>query len=382
MRRFLTAVGRWLVWPYRRFFDPRFAGLTQQVVEHGHATRELVAAGIAQATDQYQALDSHAEGRHREASVAHDLLRGDLAHLQDLIHADMDATSEAVTLLGQSFREIETSIAASVESLEATRRLTEEAWTGTERYVDELAKGPIENLHGGAVRLLNYATGHSGFAAQRHLWFNPPVDVQFADSEAFIGHINERIAEVPFVLRALGGVHAGAKILDVGASESTLCLSLATLGYQVTAVDPRPNPLRHPNLVVVEGRIEEWSDQDAGDFDVTICLSTIEHIGVGAYGQEEEGRRTDLVAMRRMRELTRPEGLLVLTTSYGPSGTDDFSRTYDQNDLDELLEEWDVGEMAFLVRENETTWLLQNSSEAPEPSSRETVVMLTARRRE
>jgi Methyltransferase domain len=380
MRQFLRRVGRWVAWPYRRFFDPRFAAVTQQVAQQSEATRQLVTTGLAQATEQYQALDTHAEGRHREATVARELLRGEIAHLRDLIHADMDATSEAVTLLGRSFREIETSFAASVESLEATRRVAEEAWKETETYVDELVHGAIEDLRGGAVRLLNYAAGHEGFAAQRNLWFNPPVHVQYADSEAFVGGVNERIAEIPFVLRAMAEVPLGAKVLDVGASESTLCLSLATLGYDVTAVDPRPNPLRHPNLHVVERQIEDW-DGEQGEFDATICLSTIEHIGVGAYGLEE-GRRTDLDAMRRMRELTRPGGLLILTTLYGRSGADEFSRTYDRRDLEELLEGWNVGEMKFLARENETTWVTGNSSESPEPSGREVVVMLTARRGE
>jgi SAM-dependent methyltransferase len=384
MRQSLRRVGRWLAWPYRRFFDPRFAAVTQQVVEQvveqSEATRQLVTAGLAQAGEQYQALDTHAEGRHREATVARELLQGEIAHLRDLIHADMDATSEAVTLLGRSFREIETSFAASVESIEATRRLAEEAWKGTETYIDELAHGSIEDLQGGAVELLNYAAGHEGFAAQRHLWFNPPVHVQYADTEAFVSAVNERIAEVPFVVRALAEVPLGAKVLDVGASESTLCLSLATLGYDVTAVDPRPNPLRHPNLHVVERQIEDWEGEE-GAFDATICLSTIEHIGVGAYGQEE-ARRTDLDAMRRMRELTRPGGLLIMTTSYGRSGADEFSRTYDRSDLEELLEGWNVQEMSFLAREDETTWVARNSSESPEPSSGEMVVMLTARRGE
>jgi 2-polyprenyl-3-methyl-5-hydroxy-6-metoxy-1,4-benzoquinol methylase len=380
MRLFLRRVGRWIAWPYRRFFDPRFAGVGQQIVEQSEATRELIAAGLAQAGDHYRALDTHAEGRHREAAVAGELLRDEVAHLRDLIHADMDATSEAVTLLGRSFREIETSFAASVDSLEATRRLAEQAWGSTEDYVEELAHGAIEDLHGSAVKLLNYAAGHEGFAAQRHLWFNPPVHVQYADSEAFVDGVNERIAEVPFVLRALAEVPLGARLLDVGASESTLCLSLASLGYDVTAVDPRPNPLRHPNLHVVEGRIEDW-DGEPETFDVTLCLSTIEHIGVGAYGQQE-GRRTDLEAMRRMRELTRPGGLLILTTPYGPSGVDELSRTYDRSDLEKLLEGWNVGEMAFLARADETTWLLNSSNEPQESASRETVVMVTARRSE
>ena len=117
------------------------------------------------------------------------------------------------------------------------------------------------------------------------------------------------------MFRALAGVDSGARVLDVGASESSVCLSLATLGYQVTAIDPRPNPLSHERLEVVEGRIEDW-DHD-GEFDAVICLSTIEHLGVGAYEQEASDRQVDLEAIERMRELTRLGGLLVLTTSVG-----------------------------------------------------------------
>ena len=69
--------------------------------------------------------------------------------------------------------------------------------------------------------------------------------------------VNERVVEIPYVFRALAGVDSGARVLDVGASESSVCLSLATLGYQVTAIDPRPNPLSHERLEVIEGRIED-----------------------------------------------------------------------------------------------------------------------------
>jgi 2-polyprenyl-3-methyl-5-hydroxy-6-metoxy-1,4-benzoquinol methylase len=360
MRRALTAIARALLWPARRFFDPRFAGLAEQA----HATHVVLTRRVEQADDQYRAAEKHAEGRHRDSMFAHQEIRRDIDELHGLIRADMDATTEGVTLIGQSLRDVEA--------------MVEEAWRGSPSYVEQIAEGSIEQLDANVARLLNYANSHKGFAAQRAVWFNPPVLVQYQPGEAYIGHVNERIAEVPFVFQAIARIPRGAEILDVGASESTLCLSLAAFGYRVTAIDPRPNPLSHPNLRVVVGKIEE--QEELGTFQATVCLSTIEHIGVGAYEQEGDPTRADLAAMRRIRELTEPGGLLILTTSYGRSGEDEFSRTYDRRGLDELLEGWNLEELSFLVRKDETTWISLNSTEPPNGEDREVVAMLTATR--
>jgi len=89
----LRRIAKALLWPPRRFFDPRFQG----VVDRVDAARDE--------------SDKH--------YVALALLQEQVNHLQALIRADMEATSDAVTLLGRSLREIEA-------SLEAIRRLVEE----------------------------------------------------------------------------------------------------------------------------------------------------------------------------------------------------------------------------------------------------------------
>jgi Methyltransferase domain len=291
--------------------------------------------------------------------------QSEVHQLHGLIRADMEATSEAVTLIGRSLRDLEA--------------MVEEAWRESRSYLDQIAEGSIKQVDREVARLLNYANSHMGFAAQRGMWFNPPVLVQYTEGDATIRHINERIAEVPFVFRALARVPLGAEVVDVGASESTLCLSLATFGYRVTAIDPRPNPLSHPNLSVVVGKIEEWDEPRT--FQAAICLSTIEHIGVAAYDQDGREERGDLEAMRRIRELTEVGGLLVLTTSYGPSRVDEFSRTYDRQGMDEVLEGWDVEEFSLLVRQDETTWIpLDRATEPHELEDREAVAMVVATR--
>jgi hypothetical protein len=350
MRRMLKAIAQALLWPVRRFFDPRFQGIHDAVTIGRQASDAL----------------------HRDSMLAEQQTQDQLDQLHWLVRADMDASNEAVTLIGRSLRDLE----VLADDLNVK---VEEAWRESRSYVDQITEGPIEQIDSGVARLLNRANSHEGFAAQRGMWFNPPVLVQYEPGDAVIRHVNERIAEAPFVFQSLAGVPRGAEVLDVGASESTLCLSLATFGYRVTAVDPRPNPLSHPNLTVVTGKIEDWDAPQA--FQATICLSTIEHIGLGGYEQEGGAKRADLGAMRRMRELTEVGGLLVLTTSYGTSRADEFSRTYDREGLDELLEGWQVQQLSLLVREDETTWISLDSATDPHKLvDREAVAMIITTR--
>ncbi len=69
--------------------------------------------------------------------------------------------------------------------------------------------------------------------------------------------VNERIIEVPFVFNALADLPLPSQILDVGGEESTVGLSLASLGHSVDLVEPGGFPVAHPNLTVHEGPVEE-----------------------------------------------------------------------------------------------------------------------------
>jgi hypothetical protein len=149
------------------------------------------------------------------------------------------------------------------------------------------------------------------------------------------------------------------------------------MGYDVTAIDPRPYPLEHPNLRIAVGSIEDWETE--ATFDAVVCLSTIEHIGLGAYGEAPKNGRADLAAMERIFTLTRPGGLLVLTTRYGASPEQDWlQRTYNDQGLDQLLAGWQVEDLQYLRRDAATVWRLVDRSEAV--NSEGSVVMVLARR--
>jgi len=321
----VRSVAKKLAWPARRFFDPRFTRILQEIEE-----------------------------------------------VKTLQITDATAADETATFTGRSLDTVLAHVEEHARALDALNARLEQL---NQRIAfDPDSPHSVDEIDENTARVLNYASGHGGFAARANLWFNPPLLVGYEPQHVELRWVNERIVEVPYAFRALCRVPVDAKVLDVGAAESSVCLSLATLGYDVTAIDPRPNPLSHERLRVVVARVEEW-EHDAA-FDAVLCLSTIEHIGLPAYGAErKEG--ADLAAMRRMYELTAPGGLLVLTTRFGKSGADEFQRTYDRAALDRLLEGWAIDELRVVRREDATTWTVADGDIG---ESVEAVALVTATR--
>jgi 2-polyprenyl-3-methyl-5-hydroxy-6-metoxy-1,4-benzoquinol methylase len=320
-------LGRFLLWPARRFFDPRFAGLEAAIRENVQVT-----------------LD------------ATDLLGRSIADVRAAVD---EANSRLVNVQAEAEK-------ASAEAEKASGS-----------YFERLMSGRPSDLDDKASALLSHEGGSRGLAAQSGLWFNPPVSIEYRPGAVEIGHVNERAAEMPYVFRGLAGLPSGARVLDVGAAESTVALSLASLGYEVTALDPRSYPFSHPRLVTVASTLEDWNHD--GVFDAVVCLSTIEHLGLAAYGQEPDEDRADLAAMRRLHELTRPGGRLLLTTRFGEAGADSFQRTYDHAGLAELLAGWQVDDESFVRREDDATWV---AAEPKGEAGAELVVLVTATRPE
>lgn len=257
--------------------------------------------------------------------------------------------------------------------------------------------GELRALDAPRAAYLNWATGPEGYAAQAGLWFNPPVPVHHEPGGVEVLLVNERIAEQPFVFGAIARAFDGrARILDVGGSESTVGLSLATLGHEVTIVDPRAHPLAHRNLTHAACRLDELPASTA-PFDAAVVLSAVEHFGLEHYdgasstdkapvartgarpldgvgGDDDE--RLDLAALTRLRALVRPGGLLVLTIPFAAQASvDDFQRVYDEAGVAELLRGWTVQTSLRAGRIDRLTWELGAASR-----ERHGVALVTATR--
>jgi len=228
----------------------------------------------------------------------------------------------------------------------------------------ELAAGApgrrLADLSAGVAGALNWAEGPDGYAAQAGVWFNPPVPVEHVARGAGVLLVNERIVEQPWVFARVGA--APQRILDLGGAESTVALSLATLGHDVTVVDPRGYPVAHPNLTVAAVRLEEHAP--SAPYDVAVALSAVEHFGLGHYAGGE-GSQDDRAALARLRELVRPGGRLVLTVPFAAhASADDFQRVYDSAGLEALLTGWVVEQRLAAWQVERTQWVL-GTCEAP-----------------
>jgi len=194
-----------------------------------------------------------------------------------------------------------------------------------------------EQLGGSDADLLNHAESHRGFRSQAGLWFNPPDVVRYS-----------------------------AGTVELGCSESLIPFDLASIGYRVTGVDLREYPLDHPNLTTIATPLEDWDSEET--FDVVVCLSSIEHFGLGTYGEEASSERLDHTAMQLLLDKTKPTGVLVMTIPFGETDVTPVQRMYDRDDIDELLSGWaiDTFEVAVPAAQG---WVVSETTPEPAPTA-------------
>jgi hypothetical protein len=306
---------------------------------------------------------------------------------REVVDARFGSVDERLMLLHGSVEDLTRDAADSQEFMRALaaqlgaeiQRLTD-AWTVPEDILrgaqqDAEARG-LDGLSAPVADLVNFAASHRGFSAEAGLWVNEPLILQHSSGSVRLAQVNSRIVEIPFCAQAVGALSPGGRVVDVGASESTLVLSLASLGYAAVAVDPRGYPFPHAGLGVHEGTLDDFAPE--GPVDAIIFLSSIEHFGLPAYALGDlVTPDADHRALARSRELLAPGGLLVLTVPYGEAGVTDFERTYDESTLAALLAGWDDVSVEIAVRHSDVEWGLAHDARVA--AGQEAVALVTAR---
>lgn len=122
--------------------------------------------------------------------------------------------------------------------------------------------------------------------------------------------VNPRYYENAFVIdNVLSLVKKSSKILDIGSAESEFPLYIFALGYDVTAFDQR----EYPFVKSVKGDALALSSLfESASFDAITVISTIEHIGIGAYGDTKKPI-TYTTLLNNWKKVLKPGGLIVLT---------------------------------------------------------------------
>jgi hypothetical protein len=94
--------------------------------------------------------------------------------------------------------------------------------------------------------------------------------------------VSEQVVENAMVLRNIPP--EASTVLDFGAVESMLPMTLAAPGRRVTVWDRRPYAFAHPLLSVVPQDLLSETPPGLGTFDIVISVPTIEHLGLDSYG--------------------------------------------------------------------------------------------------
>lgn len=284
--------------------------------------------------------------------------QGAALHLAlEQVEPAMVSLAEATVFLQQVAQRLEVHLAQQVNVVSAARavaRLKAEPQLGA-AIEQVLEQATLAELDPWVADLGNWFASHRSPQAEMGLWMNHPVVVRLFAGGVEVGAVNERIVEVPYVFGAVASLPAGP-VVDLGAAESTVSLSLASSGRRTYAVEPRGYPFAHPNLEVVSVGVDAW-EGPADPLAAVISLSTIEHLGLGSYALDGGRPTADRDALDQVKGWLAPEGLLVLTAPYGRASVDEFQRVYDASTLERLLEGWSLDDLRFCRQADPLTWV-------------------------
>ncbi len=284
-----------------------------------------------------------------------------LAQRIETLGAAQDSLAQRIETLGAA----QDSLAQRIETLGASQNsLAQQVNALDERLKGlELAKQQSDqNIQQIRISTLATADSHLGPKAAEGLWFNEPIILEFdSNGRPAWSRTSERIIEKAWVLRHLEGLDKGSKILDVGCAESLLSMELASNGFLVTGVDVRHFPLSHPNFHLIQGDVTT-APLEPGFFDAAILLSTIEHIGLGWYG-DPKGENQQEAAMAQIYRLLKPGGRLLVTVPFGRPAITPLHRIFDPPGLRKLLEKFKIESLEFGIKVDEKTWCVPASEE-------------------
>lgn len=195
--------------------------------------------------------------------------------------------------------------------------------------------------------------------------FSAPV--KFSKGDWFV---NERIVELVFAHKHLDMDGEGKRLLEFGCTRSVLAMQVVSFGYHVVGVDLRPYPLTHPRFRFYQTNLLQF--EDAEGFDFVTAISTIEHVGMSAYG--ETGGESDLRQVAaKLEHLLKPGGKLIVTVPIGERREATFFRSFAPNGILSLFSggSLELIDNRFFCREELKFWHPCSAQQAAATSNSE-----------
>jgi SAM-dependent methyltransferase len=144
-----------------------------------------------------------------------------------------------------------------------------------------------------------------------------------------VGVTSERLVEYDFVARNLVSSKKDAYILEIGSAGSRLAEAIKEFGkgkWQMFRIDIAESGCD----VRMDARMAGFRDEM---FDQVICISTIEHIGIGSNGHDESG---DVKTAKEVLRILKKGGSAIITVPYGKIKKPEH-RVYDRDALSRLV---------------------------------------------
>lgn len=163
-----------------------------------------------------------------------------------------------------------------------------------------------------------------------------------------------RFIEYSFVLKNLKP--QTKRILDVGCCRSFFSHILISYGYDTYGLDTSPYPCKHPKLKFYQCDARKTPFPEEF-FDAIVAISTIEHVGIGYYGDPvyPEG---DFIVMRELKRILKKGGQLLMTLPYCRKIVQtNIERIYDEERIHKLIEGFHIRKKQYYVYLKPGRWL-------------------------
>lgn len=150
--------------------------------------------------------------------------------------------------------------------------------------------------------------------------------------------LGERTVEIPWMCYQLQKYKG--RVMDVGSAGTDLC-EFRRQKRKLVRVDKLAFPKAPEDEAVLTMDIRDVKKEDVGTFGVITLISTLEHVGLNAYGYKD--RSEDPFATQRdtlvhCATLLDPGGVMIVTIPFGGGVTEDggWYLVYNAQQVDEL----------------------------------------------